>query len=466
MSPSGQRSTLSPFADRRVSLPRVPLSELELRVVEEIGRRRGELVELVSTLIGFDTTARAGDEPARQERELQEHLGERLRRAGAAVEIFEPDPAQFAGKPLYPPGMSFAGRPQLVARFPGAGTGRSLLFNGHIDVVSAEPLDRWSSDPFHAEIRDGNLYGRGACDMKGGVSCMVLASEVLAELGIPLLGDLLVATNTDEESSGAGGLALVLHGVEADAGIVTEPTGFDVWVACRGSSYGVVTVPGRPGHAELAQPDWREGGAVNAIEKAQIVLDAIRGLREEWAAREDLRHPRLSVPDIVPTIISAGEWAVTYPADCRITISVLYLPAQTDQDGWGLEVEREVEEWIVRAAAADPWLAENPPRIDWSPSRVMSFEISADEEIVGATLAATEDVGRPGRLSGLDSWYDGATLTRMGGTPSVGYGPPGIDSRGQSTAHAIDEHVPVDGLIACAQGLAVAAMRFCGVATG
>jgi len=291
----------------------------------------------------------------------------------------------------------------------------------------------------------------------------VLAAEVLARRGI-LLGDLLVTTNTDEESSGAGGLALVLHGIEADAGIVTEPTGFEVWVACRGTSYGVVTVPGRPGHAELAQPDWREGGAVNAIEKAQFVLDAIRELRATWGARTDLRHARLSAPDVLPTMISAGEWAVTYPAECRITISALYLPSQTDGDGWGLEVEREVTDWIVEsAAAADPWLAENPPRVTWWPNRVMSMEIPEDEPIVGVALGTTADVGRPGRLSGLDSWYDGATLTRLGGIPSIAFGPPGIDSKGRSTAHAIDEHVPVDGLVGCAQGLAVAAMRFCGV---
>ena len=64
--------------------------------------------------------------------------------------------------------------------------------------------------------------------------------------------------------------------MQADAGIVTEPTGFDVWISCRGTSYAIVTVPGRPGHAEMFQPHWREGGAVNAIEKAQVVLDAIQ----------------------------------------------------------------------------------------------------------------------------------------------------------------------------------------------
>jgi acetylornithine deacetylase len=287
---------------------------------------------------------------------------------------------------------------------------------------------------------------------------------VLAELGVRLAGDLLVTTNTDEESSGAGGLALVLRGVEADAGIVTEPTGFDVWISCRGTSYATITVPGRPGHAEVFQPHWREGGAVNAIEKAQVVIDALRRLREEWSNRSDLRHPRLSRPDVLPTLISAGEWAVTYPAECKVTIAVLCLPGQADDEGWTFAVEREVDEWVARAAATDSWLAENPPRIEWWPNRVMALEIPPEEPIVGAMAAATADVGYPGRLSGLDSWYDGATFTRLGGTPAIAYGPPGFYPDGRSVAHTIDEHVPVDGLVACAQGLAICAMRFCGVA--
>ena len=92
-------------------------------------------------------------------------------------------------------------------------------------MVPSEPRERWTSDPNRAEVRDGNLYGRGACDMKGGVAAMVFAAEVLARLGVRLRGDLVVNTVTDEESSGAGGLAAVRHGVRADAGIVTEPTG-------------------------------------------------------------------------------------------------------------------------------------------------------------------------------------------------------------------------------------------------
>jgi acetylornithine deacetylase len=440
----------------------MPLTAAEQRVCEAIEAGRDELVGLASALIGFDTTARQVGDPCRDEAALQDYLATRLTNAGASVDLWEPDADAMAGKPLVPPGLSFEGRPQLIARVGGSGGGRSLVFNGHIDVVSAEPRSAWASDPFVASVRDRCLYGRGACDMKGGIAAMVFAVETMSSLGISLDGDLLVATNTDEESSGAGGTALVEHGLRADAGIVTEPTGFETWIACRGSDYGVITVPGRPGHAEVRQPDWRLGGAVNAIEKATVVLEAIASLREAWSIQPEFSHPYLSPPSLLPTLARAGEWAVTYPASCELTFAVMYLPAQADGTGWGSEVRREVEDWIARETAQDDWLLEHPPVIEWWPNPVMPFEISPDAPIVGVMQSATADVGRPGRLGGLDSWYDGATLTQLAGIPSIGYGPPGFDTDGVSVAHMIDEFVPVDGLVAAAQGLAVAAMRFCG----
>jgi acetylornithine deacetylase len=306
-------------------------------------------------------------------------------------------------------------------------------------------------------VRDGKLYGRGACDMKGGVAAMAFAAVILAEQGIRLRGDLIVNTVTDEESSGAGGLAAVSHGVAADAGIVTEPTGFDVWVGCRGSLSPTVTVEGRPGHAEMAQPHWRDGGAVNAIEKMTVVLDAIRTLREEWRGRPDKRHQYLSSGDIVPAKISGGEWVVTYPSSCTLESELMYLPANADADGWGTAVEREVTEWIERRCAADAWLAEHPPQITWGLD-IPPYEVDPSHPIVATMLESSEAVGEPSRLSGLDSWFDAASFSRFGGTPCIGWGPRHIE-----WAHTIDEYVPVDDLVRCAQGLAVAAIRYCGV---
>src|ERR1700733_10810623 len=238
------------------------------------------------------------------------------------------------GKPLVPPGPVFARPPPPLPAPRGSGAGRSLVLNGHIDVVSPEPRNEWTSDPFVAEVRDGRLYGRGACDMKGGIASMVLARETLAQLGVSLRGDLLVATNTDEESSGAGGAALVEYGLTADAGIVPEPTGFQVWVACRGSEYGVIRVPGRPGHAEVHQPHWRAGGAVNAIEKAAIVLAAIDSLRREWTSRGAYQHRYLSHPSVLATMARAGEWPVSYPASCELTIAAMFRPTQAAERRW------------------------------------------------------------------------------------------------------------------------------------
>ena len=107
---------------------------------------------------------------------------------------------------------------------------------------------------------------------------------------------------------------------------------------------------------------------------------------------------------------------------------------------------------------ADPWLAEHPPTVTWAPE-VPSSEVSTDEPVVATLLAASADVGTPGRIGGLDNWHDGATFTRCGGTPSVCFGPGDI-----ALAHTVDEHVAVGDLVRCAQALAVSAIRFCGEA--
>ena len=439
----------------------MPLTEAESAVVEEIARGRDDLVGLAADLIAFDTTARGDpDEPAREEALLQEYLRARLEAAGAAVDLWEPDPADVAGSKLAPrEGIGFAGRPQLAARLVGSGGGRSLLLNGHVDVVSVEPRERWTSDPFGAEVRDGKLYGRGAADMKGGIAAMVFAAETLVRAGLRLGGDLIVCTVTDEESTGVGALGAVVRGVRADAGIVTEPSSFDVWVACRGSLIPTITVEGRPGHSGLPQPHWRRGGAVNAIEKADIVRDALRRLGEDWHGRPEQRHPYLSPGDVVACVIAGGDWPVTVPASCSVTYHVAYLPAFADAEGWGSDVEREIVTWIERAAATDPWLAENPPALTWAPE-VPSSEVSTDEPIVTTLLEAAAEVGRGGKIGGLDNWHDGATFTRFGGTPCVCFGPGDV-----ALAHTIDEHVAVEDLVRSAQAIAVAALRFCGTAS-
>jgi len=425
----------------------------ERRVCNEIAGREGELVDLLRALIRYDTTTHTPGAQARDEAALQQMLAARLRHWGAEVRVWEPNPASTAGHPMVPDGFSFAGRPQLAARFRGTGGGRVLLLNGHIDVIAADPADGWRHPPFAGGVEGGVVHGRGACDMKGGVASMVFAAETLARLGIELTGDLIVNTVSEEESTGAGGLAMA-RTLRADAAIVPEPSGLDVWVACRGSLLPTITVDGRAGHAGLPQRPAEEGGAVNAIEKMALVLAAIGELRREWQRLP--AHPFLSPGDCVPTIVAGGEWIVSYPALCRLDCHIEYLPDQADEHGWGSLVERQFSDWILRATAADPWLAAHPPRIEWLVGGVPPAEVPLDDPIVTTALAATRAVGRASELGGLENWHDGATLIVEAGIPSICLGPGDINF-----AHTIDEFVPIVDLVACAQAIAVTAMRYC-----
>jgi acetylornithine deacetylase len=428
----------------------MPLTDEERTVAEAVAARGDDIVELTRALVGFDTTA--GDE-SREEAALQALLAERLAAAGADVDLWVPGDAVVAGSRQVPEGFSFGGRPQLAARFRAAAAGPSLLFNGHVDVVSAEPRERWSiADPFRAEERDGRLIGRGACDMKGGVAAMVVAAETLARVA-PTRGELTVCTVTDEEATGAGGIAAVARGVRADAGLIAEPTSWDVWTAVRGDLIPTIAVDGRLGHAGIEHPHWREGGAVNAIDKARVVMDELAALHAEWRARSDHHHLALSPGHVIPVKVEGGDWVVNVPASCRLTYHVTYLPGHADADGWGTRIEAEIAERVARAAARDDWLAEHPPRIEWSVD-IPPAEVDPGSPVVGLALGVAADLGHAGRATGFDSWTDMATFTRFGGTPTVSFGPPGI-----AQAHTVDESVAVDDLVATAQAYAVAALR-------
>lgn len=430
---------------------------LEERVVTAIEDGTDELVRLASDLIAFDTTARLPGDPPRQERNLQEYLRDRLLELGAVVDLWEPEPTA-PDDPFVPGGLTFDGRPQLLARLAGANGGRSLLLNGHIDVVAPGPLEHWTEPPFMPHVRDGRLYGRGSCDMKGGIAAMLFALVTLHRLGISLAGDVVFCADTDEESSGAGAYACVARGVQADAGLCAEPTGFDAWVACRGGVNPTITIEGRAAHAEMPQPHWHAGGGVNAIEKLSLIFDALRVVREDWRTRPDQRHPFLSPGDIVPTMVRGGEWIVTYPSSCELTLDVQYGPGQVDAAGTGQAVFRELEERVNRAVSADSWLAQHPPRWSW-PCDIVPAEIPADHPIVGEALRAAADRGRPGKVAGLDSWHDPAVFIRRARIPTISFGPGSIHA-----AHAPDEYVPIADLVDHAAAVALILLRWCGAA--
>jgi len=458
--------------------PDAAASALERRVVETAQAMRGELVTLTSALVAFDTTARDAGAPPRAEAALQRLLAARLAALGAEIDLWEPEPTGEGGQ-FVPPGLDFVGRPQLIARLPSdpgarpavrrgpadlAGTApRSLLLTGHIDAVGVEPREQWTSDPFVATERDGLLFGRGTNDMKGGLAALIVALEALRAAGVALAGEVVFAAVTDEESSGMGSWSVVRRfaerGLHPDAGLCAEPTEFEAWVACRGILKPRLTIPGRAGHSQEPQPGWRDGGAVNAIDRLVPVLTEVRRINDDWRARADQRHRFLAPGDIVPVLVDGGTWDVTYPAFCYLTLDCHYLPAHWHPTLGAAPVKAEIRERIDAAAAADPWLAEHPIAWEWE-WEVPPAEIAADHPLVTTVLDTAAALGRPSRPGGLDSWHDAATFTLHGGLPTFSYGP-----RGMNTAHAVNECVAIDELVDTAAIVAVAAMRWCGVRT-
>ena len=251
--------------------------------------------------------------------------------------------------------------------------------------------------PFTAQVREGNLYGRGACDMKGGIAAMVFAVEALSASGIELRGDVIVATNTDEESSGAGGTALVQRGLAADAGIVTEPTNFNVWIACRGSDYAVIRIQAAPATPKSTSPTGERVELSTRSRKQPWSSTRSRRCANTGAGSPACAIQYLSAPTLLPTMARSGEWPVTYPAQCELTIVVVFVPQQADEQRLGNArqarggaVDRE------RVGRKDDWLAAHPPTFDWWPNSVMPLEIPSSEPVVQTTLAATADIGRAG----------------------------------------------------------------------
>jgi acetylornithine deacetylase len=427
-------------------------------ILREIDERRNEIIDLSRKLVKFDTTVPdpPGSPPA-QEEECQQYIASALQKTGFQIDVWEPDPEKLRKYPTFVPGQNFSHRPVVVGILRGSGHGKSLILNGHIDVVPTGPIDRWNHDPWGAEIENNRIYGRGSSDMKSGIAAMIKAVEFVKGANINLRGDIIVQTVTDEELNGMGTIACIEKGYKGDAGIDPEPTGsHEVWTCCRGILMGKVTVTGRSGHADINQRHWREGGGVNAIDKAMLILGAMKNLEAEWRGRIDKTHLLLPIPEVHPTLIHGGEFWTTIPEKCEITIDVQYLPGNRDSNGYGGQVKNEFETAILSASRSDPWLLEHPPSFDWSVD-LPPWEVDTNHPIVQTILESAAKSTVQTKVAGLPSWIDAAFLTIYGNTPSISFGP-----GNPLKAHTVDECVEIDDVIKATKVMALTIAKWCG----
>jgi acetylornithine deacetylase len=326
------------------------------------------------------------------------------------------------------------GRPNLVARIGRARNGRTLMFNGHLDVVGVEGMIH---SPFSAVERNGRLYGRGSADMKGGIAAMCAAAYLAASEG--LAGEIIVAAVADEEYLSAGTRALIDRGVRAEACVVTEPTKLAIMPAHRGFVWLDVEVTGRAAHGSR----WDIG--VDAIRHAGLLLAELDRIDSDVLPQRE--HPLLGRASLHASLIQGGLGYSTYPDRCVIGLERRTIPGETFADVVA-EVERACDTVRARKRA---FAATVRPGGGQGPS-----DVSVDAPLVLALGDALRAAGEPVRIEGMSAWTDAALLNEAG-IPAVCFGPGDI-----SLAHAAEEYIPVDEIDRAREVLTALARSWCG----
>jgi acetylornithine deacetylase len=415
-----------------------PLSSAEAAAAAAVDEAR--LVADLRALIR--TPSVTGSEEA-----VQSLVAELAADVGLAVERVETDPSAIAADPGYPGAEMPRGALPVVIGRTGRPGGRRLLLVAHVDVVPINDPGAWTVPPWEGLVRDGHLYGRGACDMKGGLAAILGAFRAVRDAGIELShGEAWLVAVPSEEDGGQGMLAAIRAGATGDGAIITEPSGLELVVAHAGALTFRLTVPGRAAHASQR----REG--VSALDKLMVIVAALERDEERRNAAET--HPLMTPIGLpYPTIVgkvSGGEWASTVVdrvvADGRYGVRL----GQTAR-----EAEADLRAAVAAACAAAEFLRDHPASVEFTGGRFSSAQVPADHPLPeGLSAVAGALTGRAPARIGVPYGADMALLVNEGGTPTVIFGPGDV-----RVAHAADEHVPLEEVADCARVLAAWLVR-------
>jgi len=309
-----------------------------------------------------------------------------------------------------------SGRCNVVARWK-VGRRPHVLLIGHLDTVPVG--DGWTRDPFGAEVSDGRLYGRGACDMKGGLAAMLGAISELRRRGQEPAGDVTLAAVVGEEEDSAGTRALIRRGLHADMAVLSEPTAMRLVAANRGLLNFRVIVTGAAAHASA--PTLGR----NAITAAAALVLEMQAADDKLARHP---HPVFGPPSLTVGTIQGGTRPYVVPDRCVIEVDRRLNPGETSAD-----VMEELESAIARARSRVPWLE---AEVESGPD-YLAFEIPEQHELVRTVIAAMVAAGIPPQISSWRAASDAGLLVHTAGIPCVLFGPVDIEQ----AAHRPDEWI-------------------------
>ena len=418
--------------------------ELHHRLRAAISEQRQAISQLLLDLV-------AAESVTGHEADVQEVVARELRQRGLDPDIWVATPDEIAPYLLHVGEQEiWENRPNVVARRKGAGNGPTLMLQGHIDTVPIEDRSLWTTNPAGEQV-GSRMYGRGAADMKGGVASFIAALDAVEAAGIPLAGDVLLATTVGEEDGGLGALSLVLRGYRADGIVIPEPTELKMVVAHGGSLVFRITITGRGAHGA------ERNSGVSAFEKFIPIFQDLLAWEQE--RNDTLSHPLYDHLEnkfpIAVGVVKSGTWASTVPESLVAEGRLGFLPGETLE-----EMMAAAEERIASIANQDDWLREHPPVVEWFGGQFASCEVSPDAPVARALATAhRQATGQDVEVAAITAGLDLRLFTEIGNMTGVAYGAGSVRN-----CHCPDEFIELDDVLTAVETLALTMIEFCGIA--
>jgi len=328
--------------------------------------------------------------------------------------------------------------------------GRSLILNGHVDVVPVGPLDMWENPPFDPHIDGDWLYGRGSGDMKSGLVANVFALDALRRIGFQPAATVYVQSVTEEECTGNGALSALVRGYRADAALIPEPMNEFLVRTNVGVIWFRVHVKGRPVHVADA------GSGANAIDAAAFMIGELKKFEADRNARKT-EFPHFANIDKPINVnvgkIEGGDWASSVPAWCSFDVRTGLYPGEDAEQG-----SKDIENFIRQASGNHPFLSNNPPDVEFNGFTAEGYELKEGSDAEKALRLAHQTICKRELQSTTSLAYlDARVFMLYDDTPCLVYGPTAAN------IHAFDEKVSIQSIerVTCAIALYIA--HWCGL---
>ena len=346
-------------------------------------------------------------------------------------------------------GFSPNTRVNVIGQWNNDGGGKSLILNGHVDVVPTGSEELWHESPWSGSIKNGKIYGRGSTDMKGGLSAAIFAVQILQKIGFKPNGDVMVQSVVGEESGGCGTLTNIVKEYSADAAVILEPTSLKISPIQSGALTFRLTIPGRATHAAMR---W---DGVSAIEKFNLIHQSILEFEKERHQSFDIKYyeSKDRVAPINIGTIKGGEWHSTVPETVVAEGRLGVFPGESAQDA-----RDTFETHLKTISETDDWLKENLPIVEWFEGQFESGKTDINHPLIQSLSDCYhQTTGDVPIIEGVTYGSDLRLFTNHAHIPAVLFGPGDV-----RLAHAANEYVEIDEVITTVKIIANMIVAWCG----